>query len=69
MVLDLRDEGDGRMEELKVRGQALLQTHSEREGRDLQDALSILRDAECQWVSVLQSAVEQHRYSIPEHRC
>lgn len=64
VVLDLRAEGDSRLEKLKVRGQSLLQRHSERGGRDLQDVLCILRDAECQWDSVLQSAVKQYRYSI-----
>ncbi|KAK2864041.1 hypothetical protein Q7C36_003195 [Tachysurus vachellii] len=61
VVLDLRPEGNSRLEKLKVRGQALLQRHSEREGRDIQDVLCMLRDAESQWDSVLQSAVEHHR--------
>lgn len=54
------------MEKLKARGQALLQRHGEREGRDLQDVLRILRDVECHWFSVLQSADEEHRYYIHE---
>ncbi|GAA6103692.1 nesprin-2 [Tachysurus ichikawai] len=61
VVLDLRPEGNSRLEKLKVRSQALLQRHSEREGRDIQDVLCMLRDAESQWDSVLQSAAEQHR--------
>lgn len=67
--MDLRDEGDSRVEKLKVRGQELLRGHGEKEGRDLQDVICILRDVECHWVAVLQSADEQHRYCKHEHKC
>lgn len=67
--MNLRPEGDSRLEKLKVRGQTLLLRRSEREGSDLQDVLSMLRDAESKWDSALQSAVKQHRYNIHEHKC
>lgn len=69
VVLDLKAEGNCRLEKLKVRGQALLLRQSERGERDLHDVLCILRDDEKQWDSLLHSAVEQHRYSIHEHKC
>lgn len=66
--MDLRDEGDSRVEKLKVRGQELLQRLTERDGRDLQDVKCILRDVECHWLAVLQSADEEHRYCTHERK-
>lgn len=69
VVLDQRADGDSRLEKLKVTGQALLERHREREGKDLHDVIGKLKNAELQWDSVWRSAVEQHRYSLHKHKC
>ncbi|XP_051500897.1 nesprin-2-like [Myxocyprinus asiaticus] len=61
VVKDLKPEADSRLQDLKVKGQRLLQGQG-LEDRDKQEVSDILGSLEKKWEALLKSADEQHRF-------